>query len=96
MEIWSFLYNMYMNYEWLLKRTKHVCTTFVKISVIFFLAGSFFETGAMAAPTKLRNSIILSQAVQASTQRSQPRRFCHWRHSFGNNGYPPIKSTAQN
>ena len=74
------------------------CTSFQnKFLPIFFKLNSqfFFETGAMATPTKLRNSIVLSQWVPASTQWSQPSRFCHWRPLFDDNGYPPYKSNTQ-
>ena len=30
------------------------------------------------------------------THLSHPSRFCHWCPSFGDNGYPPFKSTTQN
>ena len=56
----------------------------------------FFQIGAMPTPTKSRNSTILDQGVLASTQWSHPSRFCYWRLSFGDNGYPPIKSPTQN
>ena len=60
------------------------------------LAASFFETGAMATPTKSQNPTILGLGVPASTQWSQPSRFCHWCSSFGNNDYLPFMSTTQN
>ena len=37
------------------------------------MAASFFETGAMATPTKSRNSTILGQGVPPSTQWSHPK-----------------------
>jgi hypothetical protein len=37
---------------------------------IAFLTASFFETGAMAIPTKSQNTTILDQGVPASTQWS--------------------------
>ena len=50
-----------------------------------YLTASFFETGAMATPTKLQNPTVLGLGVPASTQWSHPSRFCHWRPLFGDN-----------
>ena len=38
----------------------------------FILTAIYFETGAMAAPTKSQNSTVLGQGVLASTQWSHP------------------------
>ena len=46
----------------------------------------------METPTKSWNPTVLGQGVLASTQWSPPSRFCHWRPSFGDNGYPPFNS----
>ena len=53
---------------------------------------TFFETGALANPTKLQNPTVLGLGVLASTQWSHTSRFCHWRPSFGYNDYPPFKT----
>ena len=50
----------------------------------------------MPTPTKLRNPTIVGSGDPDSAQSLHPSRFCHWRPSFGNNGYPPSKSTTQN
>ena len=60
-----------------------------------YILGQFFETSAMATPTKLQNPTVLGLGDPASTQWSHPGRFCHWCPSFGNIDYPPIKSTKQ-
>ena len=50
----------------------------------------------MPTPIKLQNPTIVGSGDPDSTQLSHPSRFCHWRPSFGDNGYPPCKSTTQN
>ena len=60
------------------------------------LTALFFETGPMPTPTKSRNPTIVGSGDPDSTQLSHPSRFCHWRPLFGNNDYPPFKSTTQN
>ena len=44
--------------------------------------------------TKLQNPTVFGLHVPASTQWSQPSRFCHWSPSFGANDYSPPKSTT--
>ena len=46
--------------------------------------------------TKSQNTTILGQGGLASTQWSHPIRFRHMRPSFGGNGNPIFKRTAQN
>ena len=41
---------------------------------IHYLTVSFFETGAMATPTKSQNPTIMGLGVLASTQLSHPSR----------------------
>ena len=50
---------------------------FTTLEVIIYLKDSFFENGAMATPTKLRNPTVLGLGVPASTQWSHTSRFCH-------------------
>ena len=54
--------------------------------ILLDLTASFFETGAMATPSKSQNPKFLNVGVPASSQWSQPRKFHHWQTSFGNNG----------
>ena len=61
-----------------------------------FKSQFFFERVAMPAPTKSQNSTSLDQGSPSSTQLSHSSRFCHLRPLFGDNGYPPCKSTTQN
>ena len=50
----------------------------------------------MPTRTKLQNPAIVGSGDPDSTQLSHLNRFRHWCPSFGNNGYPPSKSTTQN
>ena len=56
---------------------------------------TFFETRPMPT-TESQNPTITCSVDPDSTQLSHPSRFCHWCPLFGDNGYPPFKSTTQN